>query len=678
MKKTMFAAAVLTLSMAFMGIVAAAQDYSAGAAAVIAETVFEAEAGGVVVADAADWKQMRMESLSGGAAVASEKIGAAIEFDFTGPAISADLVTGKTGGKALASIDGRPVATIDLYKNLMTPSPERIALANGLQPGAHKLRLEILNESNPNSKGALVAVDALRVAAVPFGSVSGVLECVHNEGLPIMRARVAISGGPVEVRAITGESGEFVFNALAPGEYALRIEKPGFEQLEKSGLKVVSGAEISLGRVLMEEKTGARPLKNIRIPNRSRPAFARPGDEFAIEAVAPSDASGWSASLESEWAASPLEIVAASFNPENGRWALKASVPGDVSSLLYGLRIKFSGGEDFQPRSVMVVPEFKDSIRVVHLTDVHVYKAESLFDIYKELAEEINLVNPDLVVITGDLTDSTGYTSERWPESDQYPAMLDLWNSYNAPTFIVPGNHDLSPYKKEEDYLVWNRFFDTTDFSFDYGAYHFAAFDNTFVYRSGGSDAPHAEDISPEQLEWLDADLAAASDALMRIIMFHVPLHNTDSKVKEIAARRDVRLALYGHLHMDVVDKLPPVTYVQTGAAYEGSYRVIDIANGRVKEMNAKKDGFTAFKTGMVISATKRSEDGRAVAIKAKNSGTMALPNAAARIEMPAAKDYTCEGCSVVSRFDKDGKAFVTINFDIPAKGSAAAGLTAE
>jgi predicted MPP superfamily phosphohydrolase len=676
MKKTFLAVAVLTLSSALNVLVLSAQEQTG--AAVFAETVYEAEAGGVVAFEAADWKQMRMDTLSGGEAVASEKVGAAIEFDFTGAAVSADIVVGKTGGKAMAFVDGRPVATIDLYKNIMTPTPERFALANGLRPGAHKLRLEIQGESNPNSRGALVAVDALRAATAPYGTVSGTLECVHNEGLPVARARVAITGGSFEVRAITGDSGEFVFNALPPGERVLRVEKPGFEPLEKPALKVESGAEISLGRVMFEERIGARPLKNIRIPNRSRPVFVRPGDEFAIEAIAPAEAGGWSASLENEFANSPLEIIGASFNPETGRWTLKAVVPGGASSLLYGLRIKFDGGEDFQPRSVMATPEFKNSIRVVHLTDVHVYKSESLFDVYKKLAEEINLANPDLIVVTGDLTDTTGYTSERWPESDQYPAMLDLWNSYAAPVFILPGNHDLSPYKKEEDYSVWNRFFDTTDFSFDYGAYHFAAFDNSFVYRSGGSDAPHAEDIAQEQLEWLDADLAAASDALMRVLLFHVPLHNTDSKVKEIAARRDVRLALYGHLHMDVVDKLSPVNYVQTGAAFEGSYRVLDLADGRIAEMNAKKDGFTAFKTGMVSSLTKRSEDGRAVAIKAKNSGTMALPNAAARFEMPAANGYSCEGCSVVSRFEKDGKALVTINFDIPAKGAVSAVLTAE
>ncbi|HOY62913.1 MAG TPA: metallophosphoesterase [bacterium] len=678
MRKMCLAAAALALSLTCNSLVLRAQEQTAAGEAVFSEAVFEAEAGGVVAYDVADWKLMRMDTLSGGAAVATEKRGAAMEFDFTGEAVAGDFVIGKTGGRALASVDGRPAATIDLYKNIMTPSPERIVLVNGLKPGAHKLRLEILNESNPGSKGALVAVDALRAAAASYGAVSGTLECVHNEGLPVTRAKISATGDSVELRAITGVSGEFVFNALPPGEYVLRFEKPGFEPLEKTALKIESREEISLGRVMFEERIGARPLKDIRMPNRARPALARPGDEFVIEVIAPAEAGEWSAALENEFANYPLEIAEASFNPDNGRWTLKAIVPGGASSLLYGLRVKFSGGEDFQPRSVMVSPEFKNSIRVVHLTDVHVYKSESLFDVYKKLAEEINLVNPDLVVITGDLTDTTGYTSERWPESDQYPAMLDLWNSYNAPVFIVPGNHDLSPYKKEEDYLVWNRYFDTTDFSFDYGAYHFTAFDNSFVYRSGGSDEPHAEDLSPEQLEWLDADLAAASGALMRIIMFHVPLHNTDSKVKEIAAQRDVRLALYGHLHMDVVDKLPPVAYVQTGAAFEGSYRVLDLADGRVVEMNAKKDGFTAFKTGMVISATKRAEDGRAVAIKAKNSGTMALPNAAARVEMPTAKGYSCDGCSVVSSFDKDGKTLVTINFDIPAKGTASAVLTAE
>ncbi|HPI76011.1 MAG TPA: hypothetical protein PLK80_04700, partial [bacterium] len=72
------AAAALALSLTCNSLVLRAQEQTAAGEAVFSEAVFEAEAGGVVAYDVADWKLMRMDTLSGGAAVATEKRGAAM------------------------------------------------------------------------------------------------------------------------------------------------------------------------------------------------------------------------------------------------------------------------------------------------------------------------------------------------------------------------------------------------------------------------------------------------------------------------------------------------------------------------------------------------------------------------------------------------------------------------
>jgi predicted MPP superfamily phosphohydrolase len=340
--------------------------------------------------------------------------------------------------------------------------------------------------------------------------------------------------------------------------------------------------------------------------------------------------------------------------------------------------LKFDGGEDFQPRAVMIVSAFKDSIKIVHLTDIHVYKSELLFDRYRQLADEINLINPDIIVITGDLTDSNGYTEERWPESDQYPAMLDLWNSYYAPTFILPGNHDLSPSHKEDDYARWNRFFGVTDFSFDVGPYHFTAFDNSFTMVSAMQKEAYREDLFPDQLAWIENDLSQNSGAKMRILLYHVPLHNTKSKVKELASKYDVDLALYGHLHVDQVDKIPPTTYVQTGAAFDGSYRVLNLDDGKIGAISAKKNGYTAFSIGTLKTDIQTSPDGRTVTVVVKNISSRVFPGALWRADVPTAPDYSCDGCTVVARYANGDKTHVIFTFDISPKGETTAVLSAK
>jgi predicted MPP superfamily phosphohydrolase len=660
----------------FFAVAQGAPAPNAGASS-FTESVTEAEGTGIVSGPAEQWKVMPMKTLSGGAAISSVTPGAALEFNFSGAAISADVVVGSNSGEMSVAVDGKIVGTIDLFRNHMSPSSERIALADKLGPGEHKLRIVVLAVHNPKRRGTLVAVDTLRVANTSYGSISGVLECHYNEGLPVARARVSAIGKDGETEITTDFSGKFVFSALAPGTYTLHFEHPGYITEEQAGLTVSSGQALSLNKVLFEEKIGARPLTYIRNPLGVRPVIVRPGDAFPIEVVAPSTTSGWQAALETEWANSTLELKNASFNSANGRWTVTVAVPSGVPSLLFGLRLKFSGGEDFQPRAVMVVPAFKDSIRVVHLTDVHVYKSEILFPRYQQLADEINLINPDVVVVTGDLTDSNGYTDERWPESDQYPPMLDLWNAYNIPTYIVAGNHDLSPRKNDDDYLRWMRFFDTTDYSFDVGPYHFTAFDDAAT-MSSGSRTPFAEDVSPDQLEWIDKDLARKSGAKMRILLFHVPLHDTKSKVKELASRHDVKLALYGHVHVNQVNKIPPTTYVQTGAAYEGSYRVVNLDNGIVGEINAKQDGFSAFSIGTLRSNVQKSDDGRSLTLKVRNASTRAFAGASWRAEMPTSADYSCAGCTIVSRIISGGKTLVVFTFDVPAKKEITTILTAK
>ena len=642
------------------------------------ETVTEAEGGGASVLPADQWKPMRMEGLSGGEAISAETPGAALEFEFNGAAVSADMVVGKSGGKMSVSVDGNPVSVIDTYRGHMNPDSERMALANSLAPGPHTLRIEVLEERNPKSYGALIAVDTLRVADADYGAVTGVLESRYNQGLPVTRTRITAMGQDCETHEATDVTGEFALDALAPGTYTLRFERTGYETLEMTDLAVASGQEVALDKVLFAEKEGARPLTFIRSPLPTRPVFVRPGDEFTVVVAAPDSAGAWQAALQSPWAGADLELKNANYDAATGRWTLHVAVPQDVPSLLYKLTLTFSGGKDFQPRAVMVVPEFKDSLRVVHITDVHVYKSEILFERYRELAEEVNLVNPDVIIVTGDVTDSNGYTDDRWPESDQYPAMLDLWNAYNAPTFVLPGNHDLSPFHKQDDYERWLRFFDTIDYSFDVGPYHFTAFDDNYTMRSGTHKHSFAEDVFPEQLEWIEQDLSQNMDAAMRILLYHVPLHTSESKVKDLAAKYDVKLALYGHLHMNAVDELPPTTYVQTGAAYDGAYRVIHLENGEIGDMTGKNDGFTAFTTGTVKSRSKFSDDGRSFTLQAKNSSIMDLPGAAWRVEMPAAQDYTCDGCTVVSRYAAGDKTTVTFTFDLPAREAATAVLTAQ
>lgn len=74
---------------------------------------------------------------------------------------------------------------------------------------------------------------------------------------------------------------------------------------------------------------------------------------------------------------------------------------------------------------------------IVHCSDLHFgsgYRPE----LGEDLVEQINEVNPDLVVVSGDLTMRA--------RSEQFEAARKLLLQFNAPLLVIPGNHDVPLY----------------------------------------------------------------------------------------------------------------------------------------------------------------------------------------------------------------------------------------
>ena len=71
---------------------------------------------------------------------------------------------------------------------------------------------------------------------------------------------------------------------------------------------------------------------------------------------------------------------------------------------------------------------------IVHISDLHVSELGFDEDVFIKAVAEINAINPDMIILTGDLTNN-GYYNE-FVQATKYLGMFD------APLFAVPGNHD--------------------------------------------------------------------------------------------------------------------------------------------------------------------------------------------------------------------------------------------
>jgi predicted phosphodiesterase len=180
---------------------------------------------------------------------------------------------------------------------------------------------------------------------------------------------------------------------------------------------------------------------------------------------------------------------------------------------------------------------------------------------YQRAIDEVNLLQPELVLIAGDLI--YGYDEDmelierEWEAFDQATARFEM------PVHLVAGNHDIWDGPSEE---MYQQRYGPLWYSFDRKDCHFVVLDS--------EDQTAPNQIAGEQLEWLRADLAAARGK--RIFVFlHKPLWEEEDpdndwgeNVHPLLAEAGADTVFAGHWH--IYRQAPTkdgVRYIITGGA---------------------------------------------------------------------------------------------------------------
>ena len=72
---------------------------------------------------------------------------------------------------------------------------------------------------------------------------------------------------------------------------------------------------------------------------------------------------------------------------------------------------------------------------IVHISDLHISDGDFDEEIFLDAVEEINNLNPDMIILTGDITNN-GYHK-------QYERATKYLEMFEPPLFAIPGNHDV-------------------------------------------------------------------------------------------------------------------------------------------------------------------------------------------------------------------------------------------
>ncbi|MFN0101420.1 MAG: carboxypeptidase regulatory-like domain-containing protein [Bryobacteraceae bacterium] len=91
------------------------------------------------------------------------------------------------------------------------------------------------------------AASVLAIGQTITGTITGTV--TDSSGGAIANASATLTNeGTAEIRSIkTNESGDFVFNAVVPGSYTVRVEQDGFKTLERTGLVLTATQRLAVG-----------------------------------------------------------------------------------------------------------------------------------------------------------------------------------------------------------------------------------------------------------------------------------------------------------------------------------------------------------------------------------------------------------------------------------------------
>jgi len=255
-----------------------------------------------------------------------------------------------------------------------------------------------------------------------------------------------------------------------------------------------------------------------------------------------------------------------------------------------------------RPTSNLIVarPDRKRSIRIGHLTDIHVQPEKRAAEGLTACLAHIGSLKdkPELILTGGDsIMDS--FASDRARTDLQWDLWHQVWKeNCTIPVRSAVGNHDAWGWNKKDSKTTGNEplygkamaeemlRIPKRYYSFDQAGWHFVVLDSTFHVGDG-----YIGKLDDEQFEWLREDLAAVDLKTPVLVLSHIPILSVaaimyDNFIKngqitlpggemhtDVYALKDlflqhpnVKLCLSGHIHLLDDVRFNGVAYLCNGA----------------------------------------------------------------------------------------------------------------
>lgn len=280
------------------------------------------------------------------------------------------------------------------------------------------------------------------------------------------------------------------------------------------------------------------------------------------------------------------------------------------------------------------------------------------------IMREFALLRPAFVLCTGDTI--WGYQDTREEMLAELDSFRSLADSAGVPLFNVPGNHEVQ--SNPSALAVLQEWGHDLYGSFDVGQYHFIALNTEEIEREGR--------VTGEQLEWLEADLAASTGAEASFVFMHRPLFSwfqgdfnpDDGEIlQRLFREHGVRAVFSAHDHFYYEEQHDGVRYVTVGGGGAPTYAqppaggfahyvLVTVSPGEVQ--------YNVVEPNRIEVAHVEGNDGRATRARARVANTTDRDLLARNLEFRMPRRDSPDGYRITT----ESVDFARRRVDLPAR----------
>jgi len=194
------------------------------------------------------------------------------------------------------------------------------------------------------------------------------------------------------------------------------------------------------------------------------------------------------------------------------------------------------------------------------------YEADSL--LLARAVKKTNNLQPDFVIVTGDMTNASGSAKQ----IKCYKTVMSAMDK-RIPVYMVPGNHDIGGGSTDEKVAAYIKNYGYDHYSFEYEACKFIGINSCVI-----KDSNMVKEA--EQFEWIKSELDASKDARLTFVITHhsfflnsyletVSYSNQCMGAREkywgVFTKGGVDCVIAGHLHDNKYAKYQGIEMVTVG-----------------------------------------------------------------------------------------------------------------